>query len=387
MRYVCLIALLAATFLIGCSDQPSSTSAAGASGSSDEASATAAEAAMATTEEAASIDEAMVEDVADQLAKAADETDVPQAQDFGEWLAPPDGLSDRLAQAYPQMVEAAMAGGADRKAYLAQVSQLIGNEFIEKGDKQTGYQFYEQAGKALRASMEGGFKDAPPSFVGEVFYNEACALAVHGKLAAATDALAEAIQNGFSNMELLASDEDLAPLRSTEGFDAKLADWKRVAEEKIKAHAREELAAGETFPFSFALMDIEGTEQSLEALKGKVVIVDVWGTWCPPCRAEVPSFIKLQDKYGEQGFQMIGLNYERTGSDEEDLAAVVDYVAENGVNYPCIMGDDATREMIPDFQGFPTTLFIDKTGTVRMKAVGLHDYGYLDAIVSELLAE
>jgi len=255
------------------------------------------------------------------------------------------------------------------------------------GKSEAAYDFYAQAGKALRAAMESEEQQISDSMAGTIFYNEACALALDGETDAARSALADAVQNGFADMDLLASDSDLASVRATEGFDVMLADWKRLAKEKIVEHAKEELAAGETFPFTFASTDIEGNPQSLDALKGKVVIVDVWGTWCPPCRAEIPSFVKLQETYGGQGFQMIGLNYERYDSDEENLQAVVDFVAENGINYPCIMGDEETRDMIPEFRGYPTTLFIDRTGTVRMKAVGLHDYEYLDAVVSTLLTE
>jgi thiol-disulfide isomerase/thioredoxin len=147
------------------------------------------------------------------------------------------------------------------------------------------------------------------------------------------------------------------------------------------------MAASETFPFSLSGTSIQGDTVELDALKGKVLIVDVWGTWCPPCRAEIPFFVQLQEKFGTEGFQMIGINYERQGSDEKNREAVVKFIEEFGINYPCIMGDDATREQIPNLTGFPTTLFIDAEGTVRLKAVGLHEYEYLEAVVQELLSQ
>lgn len=84
---------------------------------------------------------------------------------------------------------------------------------------------------------------------------------------------------------------------------------------------------------------------------------------------------------------MIGLNYERGRNDEANLKLAVDYAKAEGINYPCLMGDEATREQVPNFEGFPTTLFIDKAGKVRMKAVGLHEYAFLKAVVTQLLAE
>ena len=91
------------------------------------------------------------------------------------------------------------------------------------------------------------------------------------------------------------------------------SNWQRgrtlIAERLVK-EAQEVLASGETFPFDFTLTDFSGQNISLTGFQGKVLIVDIWGTWCPPCRAEIPSFVKLQTEYGPQGLQIVGLNYE-----------------------------------------------------------------------------
>jgi hypothetical protein len=63
------------------------------------------------------------------------------------------------------------------------------------------------------------------------------------------------------------------------------------------------------------------------------------------------------------------------------------FVKENKIPYPCVIGDDKTQEQIPDFEGFPTTLFLDRAGKVRLKVVGYHSMADLDAIVSMLLDE
>ncbi|MEZ6134146.1 MAG: TlpA disulfide reductase family protein [Pirellulaceae bacterium] len=149
----------------------------------------------------------------------------------------------------------------------------------------------------------------------------------------------------------------------------------------------DEIPAGAIFEFSLNATSVGGENINLEALKGKVVIVDVWGTWCPPCRDEIPSFIKLQEKYGPQGFQMVGLNYENLQSDEAAKEKIEAFIKQTGINYPCIVGSPETREQIPDFEGFPTTLFIDKAGRVRLKVVGLHPYEDLEEVVTHLLAE
>ena len=227
----------------------------------------------------------------------------------------------------------------------------------------------------------------PPGLMAVVYYNGACATAQQKKPEDAMALLEKAIAAGYSDMQQMKVDSDLESVRALPGFSVKLAAWEAKASEAAMASAKADLAAGESFPFAFSLTDVSGAPISLESLKGKVCIVDVWGTWCPPCRAEIPSFIKLQEKFGAQGFQMVGLNEEQSSTPEGKTKLVTDYIAGNGINYPCALITEEVMGQIPEFQGFPTTLFIDKTGKVRLKAVGLHEYSYLESVVSVLLAE
>ena len=147
-----------------------------------------------------------------------------------------------------------------------------------------------------------------------------------------------------------------------------------------------DLEQGRSFPFDFAVRDITGRSHQLADYRGKVLIVDFWATWCPPCRREIPSFIKLQNQLGPNGLQVFGLNFEH----ESGLAAVDKvrrFVEANGINYPCALGTADIKSLVPGFRGYPTTLFIDRTGRVRLKIVGLHDYTYLETVARQLLGE
>ena len=83
---------------------------------------------------------------------------------------------------------------------------------------------------------------------------------------------------------------------------------------------------------------------------------------------------------------MVGLNYER-GEGDEIVRVIKDFMTENKMNYTCLIGDPETRKQVPNFRGFPTTLFIDQTGKVRLQFVGLHSYSTLEAVVTKLLNE
>jgi thiol-disulfide isomerase/thioredoxin len=199
--------------------------------------------------------------------------------------------------------------------------------------------------------------------------------------------LKEAVGYGFNDLGQMLKDDDLAAVRQLPEW----AGFETEAKALVKAAAQKEidslLAANEPFDFSFELDDIGGKKVSKADFAGKVMIVDIWGTWCPPCRAEIPHFVELDKQFKEKGLQIVGLNKERSADADEAVKTVKEFCDQNGVTYPCALISDAVMEQVPDFQGFPTTLFIDHTGKVRLKVVGARGPEFLQGVVETLLAE
>lgn len=220
-----------------------------------------------------------------------------------------------------------------------------------------------------------------------VFYNQACAYSKQNETDKALTALQNALDAGFDDFAQLDDDERLAALRGQPEFAQQRAGWETRAYERAVVEMRSQLAEFQTYPFDFTLPDLDAKEVKLADFKGKVVIVDIWGTWCPPCRQEIPSFVKLQSNFQEQGLQIVGLNYERPKEADEKVALIRQFAEETSINYPCLLGNEDTKDQVPDFLGFPTTLFIDRSGKIRLQLVGKHSYGKLRAAVEMLLAE
>jgi thiol-disulfide isomerase/thioredoxin len=112
------------------------------------------------------------------------------------------------------------------------------------------------------------------------------------------------------------------------------------------------------------IQDLAGKNTSMDDFKGKVVLVNFWATWCPPCRAEVPELIKLQEQHRDR-LQIIGV------SEDDDADTVHDFVKKNGINYPVVM---ATPELIQAYGGvaaLPTTFVVDPQGRVVQRHLGL----------------
>jgi len=113
------------------------------------------------------------------------------------------------------------------------------------------------------------------------------------------------------------------------------------------------------------LKDVDGKPVDLGEFKGKVVILDFWATWCPPCRTEIPGYIVLQRKYAADGLVVIGVSVDTDGP-----APVKKFMKEFGINYTIVMADDDIQNAYGPLLGYPTTFIIDRDGVIRDKKLG-----------------
>lgn len=113
------------------------------------------------------------------------------------------------------------------------------------------------------------------------------------------------------------------------------------------------------------LVDLNGAAVSSDQFKGKVVVIDFWATWCPPCRAEIPGYIDLARKYGKDGVVIVGISLDQGGP-----GVVKEFATKMGINYPIVMGDDRVVAAFGGVEGIPTTFLIDRTGQIRDRKVG-----------------
>lgn len=132
----------------------------------------------------------------------------------------------------------------------------------------------------------------------------------------------------------------------------------------------------------FSLPDVAGKTVSINRWDGKVVLVNFWATWCPPCRKEIPDFAELLTDYGERGFQVVGVAIDRP-------KAVTQFIKELGVDYPQLMGREhavAVADRYGNQHGaLPYSVLIDRKGIIRFIKLGQLHKSVLKTEILKLL--
>ena len=133
---------------------------------------------------------------------------------------------------------------------------------------------------------------------------------------------------------------------------------------------------------------IASVGKSLEQFKGKVVLLDLWATWCPPCRIEIPGLVKLQDKYCDKGLVVVGISVDPVDPRGAGGAAAVGPFMKNAkINYPVWMVED--RQALGEYpvDAYPTTYLIGRDGKIKNRYVGAQPDEVFEADITAALQE
>jgi cytochrome c biogenesis protein CcmG, thiol:disulfide interchange protein DsbE len=133
-------------------------------------------------------------------------------------------------------------------------------------------------------------------------------------------------------------------------------------------------------PTSLRLKTIQGRWLNLTDYKGKVVLINFWATWCPPCRQEIPDLIKAQRAYRDQGLRILGITYP-----PEKISEVRRFVRKLRMNYPVAIGTKATKANFTSSETLPLTVVIDRDGNMREVIEGIMYSDEFDQKVKPLL--
>jgi len=129
----------------------------------------------------------------------------------------------------------------------------------------------------------------------------------------------------------------------------------------------------------FSLPQLTGERLELSAYRGKVVLLDFWATWCDPCREEIPRFVDLQNEYGSQGLQIIGVSM------DDEPGPVRDFSQRFKMNYPVVIGNARIGEVYGGVLGLPIAFLIGRDGRIYAKHIGATDISVFEGEIVNLL--
>ena len=136
------------------------------------------------------------------------------------------------------------------------------------------------------------------------------------------------------------------------------------------------------------MKNLDGTTSKVADRKGKVILLNMWATWCGPCRGEMPALVKMQDEHRDQGFEIIGLN-----TDDGDTKEMIDdFAAELKLNYTLVWADTAMQNgllKISNFNGIPQSFVVDRDGNLRgvFRGGGKSEVKKMEELVAKVVAE
>ena len=120
------------------------------------------------------------------------------------------------------------------------------------------------------------------------------------------------------------------------------------------------------FAPDFTLDTLQGEQVKLSDLRGKIVVINFWATWCLPCRKETPALEKVYEQYQDSNVVILGVNL----TDQDSLNDVTAFVQEFGLTYPILLDRNGRISLLYQIEGLPTTFFVNREGIIRTAVVG-----------------
>lgn len=131
----------------------------------------------------------------------------------------------------------------------------------------------------------------------------------------------------------------------------------------------------------FTLSDLTGTPVSLRGLKGQVVLINIWATWCPPCRAEMPTIQATYEQYRARGFVVLAVNQ------AEDSGTVAAFMQQYGLTFPALLDSDSVVSRSYQVRVLPSSFFVDRMGVVRVVYFGPMPRSVISGTIEQLVQE
>lgn len=255
-------------------------------------------------------------------------------------------------------------------------------------DSKTSAQLLLQVGRVAR-NLHANPAYPRPAIAGlaPLLMSEARGHAARNDGVAAQQSIQLALEWGLVDFEEIYEDETLVACPTGDQIKRLVSERQKIYEQQVRTGVAAAVREFRAFPFDFSLPTLGEHRRAKSHFAGKLTVVDIWGTWCKPCRASLPHLARLQSEYASRGVQIVGIAMEQQPTVAEIQVSLREFVAEHGITYEILVGNDAVMEQLPGGGQLPTLLFLDEAGRVRFATSGYRDYTQLKTIVEQLLNE
>lgn len=297
---------------------------------------------------------------------------------------------------------------AEVLATIEQVTGLL--DFDGRGNPEIGYHFMMSAGSVADAILESdkqafgklqkhqgliarnllqnpAYPTDGRKFLADSVIDLAIGMALENDLEGAKSAIAEGCSLGFCEFDKLIRSQAWATVKHEKELEVHLATFHKQYLEELKVWSAQELEKFDSFRFTFHIDSVRGGTLSSRDYDGRILVIDLWATWCQPCREVLPHLEHLNRDYRKFGVRVVGISMDSPETPDQSIEVVRGYMAENGFKMPCGVGSAELKNRLPAEMKLPTTLFIDRSGNVRYMASGYQNYEKIAAITESLVDE
>lgn len=299
-----------------------------------------------------------------------------------------------LQKARNEAIDDAIA--AEEKSYYIKVRKYvadhpdaadIANAYVDLIDLASEHRGYEAAKMHYDEFVKANAEHTELNSI-QVAYANAAIMTAEGDIA--HDAVIAAMNGSEEAMVVYEMGQTLAMIHGAQGNKEKAGEaWDAILSHDALAQYKAQLAPRKTEALEklgsdfthFEFTDMDGNKGSSADLKGKVFLVDFWGTWCPPCVREIPHLVEAYEEYHDKGFEMIGI----AGGKSVPEATTAAFIKENNMNW--IQVNDADKSLVGQFgvRSFPTNYLVNGEG--KVVGFGLRGEGVSIAIKAALAAK
>ena len=262
----------------------------------------------------------------------------------------------------------------------------LGGEVLSRNKRIAGQLFSAQGKIAQNLRNNPGYPSQSLNALGGPLMNLARAHGINDDEVSALETINEAFEIGYTDFDKVLMERAFANVDQRQ-LRKSVRSHKIAYKKKLARWSREELASFGQFQLNFDVANVDGGRISSNDLKGKVTVVDLWATWCAPCRKGIPHFVKLDHEYGSKKVSVIGISMDEPNDPASAVDAVKNFAIDNDIDYKLAVGTNAIKSQIPGRVLLPTTLFVDHHGNVRYIASGYHDFMQLEALTKALTVE